>query len=795
MSADSFQKYPDSGQDSSQDETLLSADAFSILEVIDRLEVGPLKIESDRIVAPYRVVQGDSDEVIELVYDYEEKVFDPEEPDSQNLAHMIACQLALNYGLFCRRIVFHGLYDTTDQRFIRIMLENIARETYVKKFLEHNPYLIDEVSEIRAVKKDRYLQAELVFPDWPSESMQYQWKSWPVEKEKHAILSNGGMYSLLSYGLISEIGQQAHPIFFHESRGSLDNALNAYNYFNAHIPPVSRISVNAEEVFTWMHNHFPFIRPESANLIADEYSIRLWTVPIFLFGALPVLKQRGIERLLIGDEFDTSRRASFQGITHYDGLYERSIYFDNALTRYFMKKKWGIVQFSILRPLSRILIEKILYERYPELQVRQVSCQAPEAKGDRTYPCGTCEKCRQVVSMLLAIGGDPSRCGYSQAQVERILQEIPHRLSPQASAGARQLYLMLAEKGIAREDTGKKPEGAPEILKMRFDNDRSPLNSVPVDLREPLYRIYLAHSNGAVRRSGRMWIDFPLFSDPAITEPYPFEGKGWKKTSSKSLDYSCVLGDLTWPEAQKRFKEVDVALLPVGAIEQHGPHLPLDTDAFDADYLVRQVAAHCSDPKPIVLPLIPYGVSYHHADFSGTMGINPDSLSRIVYDIGLSAARNGITKLLIINGHGGNTPALNFAAQMINRDARILVTVDSGETSDADISEITETPNDVHSGEIETSTALAVRPQLVKMDNAQKMVPQFSSRYMNFTSKCGVSWYARTRKISTSGVLGDPTRASAEKGRRIWEITIAHLVEFIEDIKGMTLDEIYEKQY
>ena len=98
----------------------------------------------------------------------------------------------------------------------------------------------------------------------------------------------------------------------------------------------------------------------------------------------------------------------------------------------------------------------------------------------------------------------------------------------------------------------------------------------------------------------------------------------------------------------------------------------------------------------------------------------------------MSVARNGINKLVIINGHGGNTPALNYAAQMINRDAKIFVCVDSGETSDVDIYKIAETPNDVHAGEIETSTSLVVRPHLVKIDEAPRSVPQFSSRYLNF---------------------------------------------------------------
>jgi creatinine amidohydrolase/Fe(II)-dependent formamide hydrolase-like protein len=252
---------------------------------------------------------------------------------------------------------------------------------------------------------------------------------------------------------------------------------------------------------------------------------------------------------------------------------------------------------------------------------------------------------------------------------------------------------------------------------------------------------------------------------------------------------------MTWPEAEKRFGSVDVALLPVGAIEQHGPHLPLDADAFDAEHLACEVAKACSEPMPIVLPLIAYGVSYHHEDFSGTISVNPETLSNLVYDIGMSAARHGIRKLVIINGHGGNGPALHFAAQMINRDAHIFTCVDTGETSDPDIYAMAETPNDVHAGEIETSTTLAIRPEMVRLDAARKFIPRFSNRYLNFTSKRHVSWYTHTSKISPSGVLGDPTKATEEKGRRMWEKMITNLVEFVEDLKSMTLEELYQKRY
>jgi creatinine amidohydrolase/Fe(II)-dependent formamide hydrolase-like protein len=256
-----------------------------------------------------------------------------------------------------------------------------------------------------------------------------------------------------------------------------------------------------------------------------------------------------------------------------------------------------------------------------------------------------------------------------------------------------------------------------------------------------------------------------------------------------------LIGELTWPEAEQRLSEVDLALLPVGAIEQHGPHLPLDTDAYDAERLACLVADRCSDPKPLVLPLIPYGVSYHHDDFPGTVSVGNDALSKMVYDIGLSVARHGINKLIIVNGHGGNTPTLQFAAQMINRDAHIFTCVDTGETSNVDLAALCETPNDVHAGEIETSTSLAERAHLVQMFRAERFVPEFSSRYLNFTAKRSVEWYSRTARISPSGVLGDPTKATREKGEKMWDVMVRNLVELVEELKGMTLEEIYERRY
>ncbi len=794
--------------------------AWQALRVLERLEVGPVRLDRRTVAAPYRIVQAGKSSTIDLVYRYHEDVFDPEDAATVNLASMIAAQVALNYGLFCDEIVFHGPLDALDQRFLETMLENTAREITVKKLLEPNPFLVGVARDLPVPERTRHTQARLTF-DAPASATPAS--PWAAEPQRIAVLSSGGKDSLLSHGLLREMGCEVHPVFVNESGRHWLTALNAFCHLSATHPQTTRVWTNSDRVFTWFLRHLPFVRADFQNVRSDEYPIRLWTVAVFLFGVLPLLRKRHVGRLVIGDEFDTSRRVTHKGIPHYDGLYDQSRWFDRALTRYFQRKKWFVHQFSMLRPMSELLIQKTLAARYPDLLAHQVSCHAAHVDGERVRPCGRCEKCRRIVGMLLALGADPTDCGYDAEQVQRCLERLPKDGIHQEFEGVEHLAHLLCARGVIAHDTAVFPaRERAYITKLRFDRERAALTDVPRDLRRNLYKIVLEHADGCVRRVGRRWIDFDLWRDPGLDRPDPLEKPGGnrmpreKKSKAKSapgagaartrargnhasekdaVKNDHILGELTWPEAKTRFREVDIALLPVGAIEQHGPHLPLDTDAFDAEYLAREVAAACGKPKPLVLPLIPYGVSYHHEDFAGTLSLSPDTLSRVVYEIGMSAARHGIAKLIMVNGHGGNGPSLHFAAQMINRDAHVFTCVDTGETSDHDIESMAETPNDVHAGEIETSTTLAVRPHLVRLTKARKLVPQFSSQYLDFTSRRSVTWYAHTKRLSRNGVLGDPTRASREKGEEMWRVMIRNLVELVEHLKTLSLDEIYQTRY
>ncbi|MGD9413103.1 MAG: creatininase family protein, partial [Desulfobacterales bacterium] len=194
-----------------------ASDPLSALQVFDRLEIGPVKLEPRRLVAPYRLFWDGGEDRTELIYSYEETVFDPSEPESQNLADMIAAQVALNYGLFCHAIVFHGAFDELDRRFIQDMAANTAREIYVKKFIDPNPFLTGAIRQLPVAKMQKYLRAKLEFPELPAAKSRSKWQLWHVDRNRHCILSSGGKDSLLSYGLTNEIGRDVYPIFVNES--------------------------------------------------------------------------------------------------------------------------------------------------------------------------------------------------------------------------------------------------------------------------------------------------------------------------------------------------------------------------------------------------------------------------------------------------------------------------------------------------------------------------------------------------------------------------------------------------
>lgn len=469
--------------------------------VLSKLSVHQLIVEKKRVKATYTVQQTDGSLATnELIYSYDQPFFDPASADDVNLASMMVAQVALNYGLFFEEIEFDGLYDEVDQRFLRDMMENTSREIYVNKFLQPNEFLKAPFNQLEAVQQEQYTAARLSFVNTSFAHLKLIKTQQETKADDYAILSSGGKDSLLTYGLVREMGT-AHPVFINESGRHWFTAVNAHKYYKEIEPNTVKPWCNSDRIFNWMVRQMPFIREDYAQIRADIYPIRLWTVAVFLFGVLPVVRKRGIRHILIGNEYDTTLKSNFKGITSYHGLYDQSKYFDNALTRYYTRKGWGIDQYSMLRSLSELLILKVLVKRYPELQQHQVSCHAAHEKEGRMYPCGKCEKCRRIIGMLKALDEDPKRCGYTEAQIEGGLRALEEKNVKQIGSDAAHLYHLLLSKGLIAENerTRKLAKPHPEILQLRFDKERSNLADLPKSVQKPLFKLLSAYANGAVK--------------------------------------------------------------------------------------------------------------------------------------------------------------------------------------------------------------------------------------------------------------------------------------------------------
>jgi len=475
--------------------------------VFDKLKVHNLIVEPKRVRASYTVITGDKEESIDLIYSYDNPFFNRDSADDLNLASMMVAQVAMNYGLFCREIEFDGVYDRVDRRFLKEFIENTSREIITNKLLIDNEFIKPEYENPIFEKQERYTYAKLIFKNSDYTKLKQQEENHvSVDYSHFAILSSGGKDSLLTYGMVNEFGT-AHPVFINESGRHWFTAVNAYRRFSLNEPNTVKPWCNSDRVFNWVLRRMPFIRKNYTQIRADIYPIRLWTVAVFLFGALPVVIKKNIGNVLIGNEYDTTKTDITHGIKHYNGLYDQSKYFDNAMTKYYSDKKWHINQYSILRTLSEMLIIKVLLKRYPELQKEQISCHAAIEKAKRMYPCGKCEKCRRIIGMLTALDETPERCGYSTTQIRHGLCQLEQKSVKQIGSDAAHLYYLLTEKGAIQKNnfTKKIAREHNEIMMLRIHKQRSNLEDLPRYIIEPLFKILEQYSEGAVIFDDGKW--------------------------------------------------------------------------------------------------------------------------------------------------------------------------------------------------------------------------------------------------------------------------------------------------
>ena len=255
---------------------------------------------------------------------------------------------------------------------------------------------------------------------------------------------------------------------------------------------------------------------------------------------------------------------------------------------------------------------------------------------------------------------------------------------------------------------------------------------------------------------------------------------------------------LTWPQIREAARDDKVIMIPFASIEQHGPHLPVDVDLRLAREVCLRAAARNSNC--LVMTPMAFGFEPHHMAWPGTIDVDWDVLIRYGVCVVSSLARHGFKRILIINGHGSNRPILEMIIRLAQvKHPEILVAGQSwfalGAVAKA-FQPLQESRNTSHACELETAAYLAIEPELVDMSQA---VPDYSFRtsphfWSDLTGKkhdpalttplVAMEYFATG---SHTGVRGDPSKATAEKGHAALEAAADEVAAIIEELRARAI--------
>ncbi|HEY3886308.1 MAG TPA: creatininase family protein [Vicinamibacterales bacterium] len=242
-----------------------------------------------------------------------------------------------------------------------------------------------------------------------------------------------------------------------------------------------------------------------------------------------------------------------------------------------------------------------------------------------------------------------------------------------------------------------------------------------------------------------------------------------------------------------------VAILPVAAIEQHGPHLPVFVDAcINAELLARALDRAPANLPITALPMQAVGKSNEHGAFPGTLSLSADTLTRVCLEIGESVHRAGIRRLVLLNSHGGQPQIMDIVARELRVKHRMFVVNAAWQAfrAPAGLFSAEELQHGIHGGEVETSLMLHFRPDLVRMELAEDFVSWSREMTADFRlltpeGRIGFGW--QTQDLHPAGACGNAKAATAEKGRLVAEHAVKNALELLAEVARYPLERIVDR--
>jgi len=246
-----------------------------------------------------------------------------------------------------------------------------------------------------------------------------------------------------------------------------------------------------------------------------------------------------------------------------------------------------------------------------------------------------------------------------------------------------------------------------------------------------------------------------------------------------------LLHEMSWTEAKEYFMKNDVAILPVGSNEQHGPQNPLGTDHLIAKAIAEETAKRS---RVLCLQVIPFGVSSHHKQFWGTIYISPKTFKNYVKEACLALNYYGVRKIVIVNGHGGNINALTELARELREKGIFISIFQWWPVAGKLLPDLFKSEERGHAGAEETSVNLALHPHIVDINKAVDEEPR-----EHVLQTEGTTLPLDTVDYTSSGVFGKSTTASAEKGKKVLEAVVNELVKHVNILKKVDIEDLIQK--
>lgn len=431
-----------------------------------------------------------------LIIKYENEVKKEHLP----LIRMAFCMPLLNYGLFSKKFELDFEISKTDFDLLQKLNVIFSRDIFVNKIANRRADFIlheylpneDKIKPSDGEPKARIKPKKII--------SDHSLTKEKIDSNKCGILSSGGKESLLTYSMLNEIGAEVYPIYVNESGGHWRTAVSAYRYHKKNDKHTRRIWTNVDRFYLFMLDNLEFIRPDHRQVRADTYPIRLCIFPFYVFSLLPIFAEERIGNLLLGSEFDDLLvTPSYKGITHYFGVYDQHQDYDILMNDWYEKRVPGLYQWSAMRNISGLIVERILFSRYPKLAKYQRSCHSCHFEKGELIPCGKCSKCMGILLYLLANKVDPKIINYKEKDILKFSENVkPSSLRLDQDEKNQSFYLM-------KKDGKTNINPVEHVEKIHIYKDTCDPELIPRQFRQKLMNIFEKYTTGFTKIQWEKW--------------------------------------------------------------------------------------------------------------------------------------------------------------------------------------------------------------------------------------------------------------------------------------------------